>query len=87
MQDDVAAPLPPPAHPPPQFGSWERTDASPYWYNKQLQWYFDDKSNFYYGGEPPGWTQNPAIPDGAKYDKLSDAAKSGEHSALLCKTD
>lgn len=76
--------MPPPAHPPPQFGTWERGPDSKYWYNKHLRWYYDDKSGFYYGGEPPGWTQQPAIPDGARFEKLHKDAGSGALAALSC---
>ena len=62
-----APPLPPPAQPPPQLGKWERTDHSAYLYNSALRWYYDDKSGFYYGGEPPEWTSSPKIPEAAKF--------------------
>jgi hypothetical protein len=70
-QDQEAAPMPPPAHPPPQFGAWERSDTADYWYNKHLRWYFDVKTGFYYGGEPPAWTQDPGIPDAARFEKMN----------------
>ena len=77
VSQDEAGPMPPPAHPPPQFGSWERSPESKYWYNKQLRWYYDDKSGFYYGGEPPGWTQQPSIPEGARFEVLHQGAEDG----------
>lgn len=66
--------MPPPAQPPPQFGSWTRTDSSAYWYNTRLRWYYDDKTGLYYGGDPPVWSQTPAIPEGARFDQLGPAS-------------
>lgn len=65
--DADAAPLPPPAQPPPQLGKWEKNSQSAYLYNAELRWYYDEKSGFYYGGEPPTWTTTPSIPEAAKY--------------------
>ena len=34
----------------------------------QVRWYFDPKTDWYYGGEPPEWTQAPpGLPDSAKF--------------------
>lgn len=72
--------MPPPAQPPPQFGSWKVVDTSPYLFNAALQWYYDKQTGFYYGGDPPAWTQAPAIPQGALYESLS-AGKGASISA------
>lgn len=71
LQDAEAPPMPPPAQPPPQFGSWDKVATSPYLFNAALNWYYDGKTGFYYGGEPPAWTQAPAIPQGARYESLA----------------
>lgn len=67
LQDSDAPPLPPPAQPPPQLGKWERTEHSAYLYNATLRYYYDDKTGFYYGGDPAEWTTSPKIPDAAKF--------------------
>lgn len=67
MQEAEAAPLPPPAQPPPQLGQWLKNSQSKYLYNAELKWYYDENTGFYYGGEPPEWTASPAVPEAAKY--------------------
>lgn len=72
-QDDAAPPLPPPSHPPPQLGSWEKQAGSEYLYNSTLRWYYDVKTGFYYGGEPCAWTKDPPIPKAALYENVKPA--------------
>lgn len=76
LQDTDAAPLPPPAQPPPQLGKWEKNSQSAYLYNAELRWYYDEKSGFYYGGDPPTWTTAPSIPEAAKYKGAKKSAVS-----------
>ncbi|GMH39622.1 hypothetical protein BSKO_07520 [Bryopsis sp. KO-2023] len=49
-------------------GKWILDAASGYYYNELQRYYFDKASRWYYGGEPPDWTQNPPIPETARFD-------------------
>jgi hypothetical protein len=84
IQEDESEPLPAPAEPPPQFGKWEKNSASEYLLNKALNYYYDEKSGFYYGGEPPVWTNDPDIPEGAKYKQQGPGAPVANAKDVLC---
>jgi hypothetical protein len=55
-------------------------DASPYLFNTELNFYYDTKTGFYYGGDPPEWLKNPRIPEGAKYEQLMK----GKGAGVMC---
>lgn len=48
-------------------GSWEPDAGSGYMYNAVQRYYYDTASSMYYGGEPADWTQQPNIPQAARY--------------------
>jgi len=48
-------------------GTWEPDEGTGYLYNKAQRWYFDMATSMYYGGEPPTWTADPAMPAAAKF--------------------
>eukprot|EP00873_Tetraselmis_striata_P006059 jgi/Tetstr1/426323/TSEL_016638.t1 len=54
--------------------AWVPDRGSGYLYNEALRWYYDKSTKFYYGGNPPEWTQNPPIPDAAKFREGAAAA-------------
>jgi hypothetical protein len=83
MQDQEGPPLPPPKEPPPQFGRWKPSPDSKYLYNVALKFYYDQATGFYYGGEPPAWTQSPSIPDGALYKNMHPEKASGAYAVLV----
>jgi hypothetical protein len=58
-------------------------ETSPYLFNKQLKFYYDEKTGFYYGGDPPEWVQNPKIPDGAKYENLMKGKIAGVRPSFI----
>lgn len=57
-------------------GSWEPDAGSGYMYNAVQRYYYDTASSMYYGGEPAVWTQEPSIPQAARYGY--SAAEEGE---------
>jgi len=48
-------------------GTWEPDEGTGYLYNKAQRWYYDKATSMYYGGEPPTWTADPAMPAAAKF--------------------
>ena len=48
-------------------GSWEFQDSSGYFYNAAHRYYYDLKTQMYYGGTPPAWTDSPDLPAAALY--------------------
>lgn len=75
-------------------GLWLWNSEAKLYYNARHRWYYDPKNNWYYGGDPPEWTQLPAIPSPALFENarhmlgpgpspnLSKAKPSGAPSGL-----
>lgn len=53
------------------LGSWElREGTQGYYYNAVQRYYYDEPSGMYYGGDPPDWTETPAIPEAAQFEVM-----------------
>ena len=48
-------------------GTWEPDEGTGYLYNKAQRYYYDKATSMYYGGDPPTWTAEPAMPAAAKF--------------------
>lgn len=59
----------------------EHDPGSGYLYNSALRYYHDTKSGWYFGGDPPCWTQNPPIPEVARYERFYQAPEEEQGGA------
>ncbi|CAD7703735.1 unnamed protein product [Ostreobium quekettii] len=72
-----------------QHGTWEDDPDSGYHYHSVYRHYYDPKSGWYYGGDPPQWTQQPNIPEACRFGgtcqscwQLGQAGGTGAGDAL-----
>ncbi|KAK9848656.1 hypothetical protein WJX84_002334 [Apatococcus fuscideae] len=61
------------------IGTWRRKqdedvkkDAD-LWHNSAVDYYFDDVTKMYYGGDPAAWTTQPEIPNEARFENAPHA--------------
>lgn len=67
-------------------GSWALQQDSDLHYNAHHRYYYDRKTQMYYGGVPPAWTNDPPLPSEALYGAAGPVvtvASGGEKASSL----